>query len=68
MGKMMLAVHAKKTDPVDLKQPMLSYIQHTYSPQQANDAADDLTAVQQMRTTVTTLTGSLPSLQDTLLK
>ena len=65
---MMLAVHLKKTDAVDLKQPMLAYINSTYSQGQANDAVDDLGSVQAMRTTVSAMTGSLPSLQETLVK
>ena len=68
MGKMLLAVHLKKTDAVDLKHPMLAYINATYSQGQANEAVDDLGAVQGMRSTVTSMTGSLPSLQDTLVK
>ena len=65
---MLLAVHCKKTDAVDLKTPIFSYIARTYTEQQANDAADDLATVQQLRTEIVGLTGSLPQLRETICK
>ncbi len=65
-ANMLLAVHCKKGDHLDLKDPIWSYICATYSDQQAHDAADDLAAVQQLRNDVVGLTGSLPDLRDTL--
>ena len=65
---MLLAVHCKKTDAVDLKTPIANYIAATYTEQQANDAADDLATVQQLRTEIVGLTGSLPQLRETICK
>ena len=52
----------------DLKAPVLRYIAHTYSDQQAGDASEDLAAVQQLRGEVAGLTGSLSTLRETLAK
>ena len=65
---MLLAVHCKKTEAVDLKTPIWKYIAATYSEQQANDAADDLATVQQLRTEFVGLTGSLAQLRETICK
>lgn len=67
-ANMLLAVHCKKGDHLDLKDPIWSYICATYSDQQAHDAADDLAAVQQLRNDLVGLTGSLPDLRDTLAR
>lgn len=45
----MLAIHGKRTDAADLKVPLLQYIRMTYSDREADDAADDVTVVQQLR-------------------
>jgi len=45
----MLAVHCKKTDQIDIKAPILAYIRHTYSDREADEAVDDLAAVQGLR-------------------
>ena len=65
---MLLAVHCKKTDSVDLKAPGWKYIAATYSEHQATDAADDLATVQQLRSEIVGLTGSLPQLRETVCK
>lgn len=65
---MLLAVHCKKTDSVDFKTPIWNYIAATYSEHQANDAADDLATVQQLRSEIVGLTGSLPQLHETICK
>ena len=65
---MLLAVHCKKTESVDLKGPVWNYIAATYSEQQANDATDDLATVQQLRSEIVGLTGSLPQLRETVCK
>lgn len=67
-ANMLLAVHCKKGDHVDLKDPIWTYICATYSDQQAQDAADDLAVVQQLRNDVVGLTGTLPDLRDTLAR
>ncbi|GBF91561.1 hypothetical protein Rsub_04301 [Raphidocelis subcapitata] len=54
----MLAVHCKKTEQVDLKGPILSYIRSTYSGAEADGAADDLAAVQGLRNEMVTAQGS----------
>ena len=68
MSTLLLAVHCKKTDSLDLKTPIWNYIANTYSDQQANDASDDLAVVQQLRGEVVGLTGSLQQLRETLAK
>lgn len=65
---MLLAVHCKKSDSVDLKTPIWNYIATTYSETQANDAAEDLAAVQGLRSEIVGLTGSLPQLKETMSK
>lgn len=67
-ANMLLAVHCKKGDHLDLKDPMWTYISATYSDQQAQDAADDLATVQQLRNDVVGLTGSLSDLRETLAR
>eukprot|EP00891_Asterochloris_glomerata_P000589 jgi/Astpho2/589/e_gw1.00013.8.1_t len=67
-ASMLLAVHCKKSDPVDLRTPISQYIAITYSEQQAREAADDLASVNQLRSDVINLTGSLPQQRDTMSK
>ena len=67
-ASMLLAVHCKKSDPVDLRTPISQYIAITYSEQQAREAADDLASVNQLRNDVINLTGSLPQQRDTMSK
>ena len=64
----LLAVQCKKSEPVDLRGPVHSYVAHTYSEEQARDASDDLAAVQEERNEISGLVGSLASLGDTLRK
>ncbi|KAG2490070.1 hypothetical protein HYH03_011535 [Edaphochlamys debaryana] len=65
----MLAIHCKKTETVDLKSPLLAYIRATYSDREADDAADDLERVQSLRAEVAQLqTGTQPSARETLAK
>lgn len=64
----LLAVQCKKSEAVDLRTPVYQYIAHTYSEQQARDAYDDLAAVQEERTEISGLVGSLASLLETLKK
>lgn len=45
----MLAVHCKRTEQVDVKAPILAYIRSTYSDAEANEASDDLAAIQAQR-------------------
>lgn len=63
---MLLAVHCKKGDQLDLKDPLLTFIRATYSDHQAQDATEDLAVVQQLRNDVVGLTGTLPDLRETL--
>lgn len=58
MVNMLLGVHCKKSDKVDLRTPLWNYISHNYSPSQAHEAAEDLTTVQAQRDEVISLTGS----------
>jgi programmed cell death 6-interacting protein len=54
----MLAAHCKKTEQVDVKTPVLTYIRNTYSSAEADEAADDLAAVQALRNELVTAQGS----------
>lgn len=54
----MLAVHCKRTDQLDVKAPILSYIRSTYSEAEASEAADDLAAVHAVRSELVTAQGS----------
>lgn len=45
----LLAIVIKKTENVNLSDPVLTYIRQTYGDRDAEDAADDLAAVQKMR-------------------
>ncbi|KAI8477285.1 MAG: programmed cell death protein 6 interacting protein X [Monoraphidium minutum] len=65
----MLAVHCKRTDSVDLKAPILSYIRSTYSDSEAEEAEDDLAGVQSLRAELVTAQGSAQGAQrETLIK
>eukprot|EP00884_Botryococcus_braunii_P008240 jgi/Botrbrau1/17417/Bobra.0054s0013.1 len=68
IATLLLAVHCKKTDAVDLKGPLSSYIKSSFSDQQANEAADDLSTLQTLRNEVAGLTGTLPHLKEQLAK
>eukprot|EP00951_Prasinocladus_malaysianus_P042112 scaffold505310_cov39-Prasinocladus_malaysianus.AAC.1 len=48
----MLAVHCKRGENVDLKAPLKSFIQANYSPHDASECVDDLDAVQTMRNSI----------------
>ncbi len=58
MVNMLLGVHCKKSDKVDLRTPLWNYISRNYSPSQAQEAAEDLSTVQAQRDEVIALTGS----------
>ena len=45
----MLALVSKKTEAVELKNPLMSYVRATYSDREAEEAADDLSSIQQLR-------------------
>lgn len=45
----MLAIHCKRTENVELKAPLLQYVREAYSDRDADDCADDLAAVQTLR-------------------
>lgn len=64
----LLAVHCKKTEPVDLKGPITKYAKSAFGGTQAHDAADDAASLQQMRNDAAGLTGSLAELRETLAK
>lgn len=64
----MLAIHCKKTDPVDLKSPLISYIRSTYSDREADDAADDLELIQGLRSDVAQAQATQPGVRETLNK
>lgn len=65
----MLAIHVKRTDNVELKNPILSYIRETYSDHEAEDAVDDLAAIQTLRNElVTSQAGSQLTAKDSYTK
>ncbi|KAJ9513660.1 hypothetical protein QJQ45_015416, partial [Haematococcus lacustris] len=65
-----LATHCKKTDNVDLKGPLASYVKATYTHSDAEDAADDLLSIQQLRNEIVLAhsNAGTPGLRDSLAK
>lgn len=65
----LLAIHVKRTDNVELKNPILSYIRETYSDREAEDAVDDLAAIQSLRNEIVLAqAGSQLNAKDTYIK
>lgn len=65
----MLALICKRTDPVDLKAPLLTFVRATYSDAVADDTADDLVAINQLRNEVTNSgLGASPALRENMAK
>lgn len=64
----MLAVHCKRSEPVDLRDPILDYVQRTYGAQSKRDIADELEEVQQLRTDLVDASGVLHSTRQSLAK
>ncbi|KIY99284.1 pH-response regulator protein palA/RIM20 [Monoraphidium neglectum] len=65
----MLAVHCKRTDALDVKSPILTYVRNTYGDADAEDAADDLEAIQGLRAELVTAQGSSQGAKrETLIK
>lgn len=66
----LLACHCKKTDSVDLKAPLHSYIKNTYSDREAQEADDDLVTIQQLRTEISlaSTNATQPGMRDNLAK
>lgn len=62
----MLAVHEKKTNSVDLYRPLRQYIVQHYSEREAVDNEEDLQIVQQMRNEVEKASDSLEARRDLL--
>ncbi len=65
----MLAIHCKRTENVELKNPILSYVREMYSDREADDAMDDLAAIQGLRNEIVIAqTGTQGALKDSLTK
>ena len=65
----LLAVHCKKTDPVDLKAPISRYASSSFAGAACEaDLGDDLTALQSLRSDAAGLGGSLSDLRGTLAR
>lgn len=65
----LLGVHTKRCEPVDIKAPLHAFIKNTYSAREANEANDDLDAIHQLRAELTAATsGSQAGLRDELAK
>ncbi|KAJ7552040.1 hypothetical protein O6H91_06G039700 [Diphasiastrum complanatum] len=62
----MLAIHGKKTTPIDLYKPLRHYIAQHYSEREAQDAEEDLQAVQHMRTDIERASDALEARRDLL--
>lgn len=65
----MLAIHVKRTEAVELKNPILAYIRENYSDRDADDALDDLVTIQALRQEVITAQAAAqPGAKDIYLK
>lgn len=64
----MLAVHCKQSDAVDLEAPLRTYITNNYSEREAADVNDDLVRVNLLRKDVINQAGSLPQMRELLSK
>jgi hypothetical protein len=65
----MLAIHCKKSEAVDVKTPLIAFIRATYSDREADDAADDIERVQSLRAEVVNAqSGAQPGVRETLSK
>lgn len=65
----MLAIHCKRTDQIELKSPILAYVRETYSDREAEDALDDLAAVQGLRNDIVIAqAGTQAGLRESLTK
>jgi hypothetical protein len=64
----MLAVHCKKGEALDIKTPLWNYISSAYSDSQAHDASEDLEEIGALRSAIVAQTGSLSSQRDALAK
>lgn len=68
-SRVLLAIHVKRTDQLELKGPILSYIRETYSDRDADDAVDDLAAIQGLRNEIVLAQGgSQLTAKDTYVK
>lgn len=63
----MLAVHCKRTDQLDIKGPILAYIRATYTESEAEEAADDLVAIQGLRNELVTAQGGSQGMRKDIL-
>ncbi|KAF8060549.1 BRO1 [Scenedesmus sp. PABB004] len=65
----MLAIHVKRTEALELKNPIMSYIREQYGDRDAEDALDDLAAIQNLRNElVNAQTGSQMGAKDSYIK
>uniref|UniRef100_A0A061S6K1 Programmed cell death 6-interacting protein n=1 Tax=Tetraselmis sp. GSL018 TaxID=582737 RepID=A0A061S6K1_9CHLO len=64
----MLAVHCKRGDNIDMKGPVRSYVQKNYGNHDASECSDDLEAMHSWRSSIIGQNGSPESLRDILCK
>lgn len=65
----LLAIHVKRTDQVELKNPILQYVRENYGDRDAEDSVDDLASIQQLRNEIVSAqTGSQLGTKDTYIK
>ena len=67
-ANIMLAVHCKKAEPLELRGSVQEYIAATYGDSAAQDAAEDLETIEGQRAQIVGMGGSLPSLRDLMAK
>lgn len=64
-----LGIHGKKTEPLDLKKSVLTYIRSTYSDREADESADDCEMVNALRAEIAGLsTAGNASAREALIK
>lgn len=64
-----LAIQCKRTEVVDVKGPLVAYVNATYDLKHADECSEDLAMISQLRAEVTaSLTGGTPGLRDSLAK
>ncbi|KAL6777540.1 HLM1 [Auxenochlorella protothecoides x Auxenochlorella symbiontica] len=64
----LLAVHCKKGESLDLRKAVNTYVAGTYGVQAAEEAGDDMQEIQSLRDDIVNLSGSLQHLRRTLSK
>jgi hypothetical protein len=68
-ASVLLAIHVKKTDTTELKNPILQYVRDNYGDRDAEDSVDDLASIQALRNEIVLAqAGSQLGTKDTYIK